>query len=900
MPHADAAPRWHALPAEEVCARLGTPPHGLDQAEAAARLARHGPNRLPEPARIGPLRRFLAQFQNVLIQVLLAAAAITALLGHWIDTAVIVAVVLINALVGFVQEGKAEAALEAVRRMLSPRATVIRDGHRHGIDAEAVVPGDLVVLEPGDRVPADLRIIAARGLAIQEAILTGESLPVAKSPAPVDPLAPLGDRSSLAFSGTVVAAGHGRGVVVATGGATEIGRISGMLAAVETLQTPLLRAIAAFGRTLSVAILLLAAATFAVGSLWRGLPADEMFLAAVGIAVAAIPEGLPAIITIILALGVRRMAGCNAIVRRLPAVEALGSVDVICTDKTGTLTRNELSVRALALPDGEAEIGGVGYVPEGDITRGGRAISAEDDAALAAMLRAAVLCNDARLHRDRGEWAIEGDPTDGAFLVLAEKAGIDASAIQRRWSRTDAIPFESDHKFMATLHHDHEGHGLIAVKGAPEVLLARCAAVDAAWQARLEALAERGYRLIAVAARPTAHDHLTLAFDDIRDLELLGVAALIDAAREEAIAAVAECRRAGIAVTMITGDHAGTATAIAREVGIEVAGGALTGAELDAMDDRALARAAERVRVFARTSPAHKLRLVQALQARRHVVAMTGDGVNDAPALKRADIGVAMGRSGTEAAKEAAGIVLADDNFATIAAAVREGRTIYDNLQKTLLFILPTNGGQAMTVVAAVVLGLAVLPITPVQILWVNLVVAVTLALALAFEPAEPDVMTRPPRMPDEPILSVLLVWRVALVSALLAAASIGAFLAEHGAGEPVETARGAAVTALIAGQAAYLFNARFFRRSGLSLDALTGNRAVLVAIGLIILLQGLFLYAPPMQALFTVAPPDLSGWLLTLAAAVVVFGVVEIEKALMRRAPATPSARRPPAAGSR
>ncbi|MFQ3622446.1 MAG: HAD-IC family P-type ATPase [Acetobacteraceae bacterium] len=887
---------WHALSAEEVERRLASGPNGLDRAEAARRLAEHGPNRLPEARRAGPLRRFLSQFENVLIQVLVGAAAITALLGHWVDTAVIVAVVVINAVVGFVQEGRAEAAMDAVRRMLSPRASVIRSGHRHGIDAAEVVPGDLVVLEPGDRVPADLRLVAARGLALQEAILTGESVPVTKSIAPADPAAPLGDRLSMAFSGTVVASGHGRGIVVATGASTEIGRISRLLGSVEQVQTPLLRAMASFGRRLSVLILALAAATFAVGYRLRGLPLDEMFLAAVGIAVAAIPEGLPAVITVILALGVRRMADRRAIVRRLPAVEGLGSVDTICTDKTGTLTRNELTVRLLALERGEIELGGVGYVPDGEVRRDGGPVTAEDDPALAALLRAAVLCNEARLHNDTGAWIVEGDPTDGAFLVAAAKAGLDADETRRRWSRIDSIPFDSDHKFMAVLAHDHQGHGLIAVKGAPEVLLPRCrdpGAARAAWHDRLEALADRGFRLIAVASRAADPDAAALDFDDVRELELHGVAALIDAARAEAIEAVAECRSAGIAVTMITGDHAGTALAIAREVGIDTAAGALTGADLDGLDDGALADAAERVRVFARTAPAHKLRLVEALQARGHVVAMTGDGVNDSPALKRADIGVAMGRAGTEAAKEAAEIVLADDDFATIAAAVREGRTIYDNLKKTLLFILPTNGGQAMSIVTAVLFGLDALPVTPVQILWVNLVVAVTLALALAFEPAEPDLMTRPPRTPNEPILSAFLIWRIALVSVLLAAATIGAFLFELATGATLDSARGAAVTALIAGQVAYLFNARFFRRSALSRSGLLGNRAVPVTVGLIALLHAAFLFAPPIRSVFGVAPPDASGWIVAAAAAVGVFLIVEAEKALLRRRAGPRQARR-------
>ncbi|MCS6922085.1 MAG: HAD-IC family P-type ATPase [Elioraea sp.] len=908
---AETAPLWHALPAEEVMTRLGVGLDGITEREGILRLVRYGPNELPEPRRTPAWRRFLAQFENVLIQVLLAAAAVTAVLGHWVDTAVIVAVCVINALVGFIQEGRAEAAMKAVRSLLSHRASVIREGKRKSLDAGDIVPGDIVLLEPGDRVPADVRLIAARGLAIQEAILTGESVPVMKSAEPVAETAPLGDRTSMAFSGTVVAAGIGKGVVVATGASSEIGRISGMLARVETVQTPLLRAMSRFGRTLSVLILSIAAATFAFGVLVRDFAVGEMFLAAVGIAVAAIPEGLPAVMTVVLALGVRRMAERNAIIRRLPAVESLGSVDVICTDKTGTLTHNELTIRLVALPDGDLEASGSGYAPEGEVARDGRRVSAETDAALAGFIRAGILCNEARLYDAGDAWDVIGDPTDGAFLALAEKAGVAVATTRAQWSRRDTIPFDSEHKFMAVLVHDHEGNALIAAKGAPEVILPRCALTPAAreaWQTRLEDLAHRGFRLIAVAARPAESEMVSLDFDDVRELELLGIACLIDAARAEAIAAVAECRRAGIAVTMITGDHVGTALAVAREVGIDTAAGALTGADLDALDDAAFAEAAERVHVFARTAPAHKLRLVEALQARGHIVAMTGDGVNDAPALKRADIGVAMGMVGTEAAKEAAEMVLADDNFATIAAAVREGRTVYDNLKKTLLFILPTNGGQAASVIVAVLAGLTALPVTPVQILWVNLVVAVTLALALAFEPAEPDVMDRPPRRPDTPIFDAFLAWRIVLISALLAAATIGAFLFELADGASLETARGAAITALIAGQAAYLFNARFFRRSALSRAGLFGNAAVWVTVVLIALLHWGFLFIPSSQLVFGVAPPDESGWLVAFAAAVAVFLVVEGEKALMRRlAPGevrsvsvTPSDRHPPAAGSR
>jgi magnesium-transporting ATPase (P-type) len=881
-PEAATAPLWHALNVAEALSHLEASEVGLSMAEADRRSVRHGENRLPEPPRPGMLRRLLRQFDNVLMQVLCGAAAITALLGHMADTAVIVAVVLINALVGFLQEGKAEQAMEAVRRMLSPRASVLRGGHRIGIAAEALVPGDIVLLEPGDRVPADLRILSARGLAIQEAVLTGESMASPKAPTPVAMEAALGDRASMAYSGTVVAAGHGRGVVVGTGAATELGRISTLLADVKTMETPLLRAITRFGRLLTAVILMLAAATFAVGYGVHGWPADETFMAAVGLSVAAIPEGLPAVITIALAIGVRRMARANAIIRRLPAVEALGSVTIICTDKTGTLTRNELVVREALLAGSAVQFSGDGYDPTGEVLRDGATVAAED-AALAALVEAATLCSDAALVRTGDAWAIEGDPVDGAILVAAAKAGANAAAITRAWPRTDAIPFESEHRFMAALVHDHAGRGRLVVKGAPEAVLPRCVDRDERWPARIEAAAARGLRLIAIAVADRPAEQRVLRFEDVTDLTLLGIIALIDAPRTEAIEAVTLCRGAGIAVAMITGDHAGTALAIAREVGIDTAAGALTGAALEAMDDATLANTVQRVRVFARVAPAHKLRLVSALQAAGEVVAMTGDGVNDAPALKRADIGVAMGRSGSEAAKEAAEIVLADDNFATIAAAVREGRAVYDNLTKTILMMLPTSAGQAVVVMAAVLAGTA-MPVTAVQILWVNLITAVLLNLALVFEKPEPDVMTRPPRDPAAPILSPFLVRRTVFVSLLMGAATFAVFQIELARANGLEAARGAAVTALVAMQAAYLLNTRHLVNACIMVEGLFGSPHVVGAIALVMALQVLLVVLPPAQAVFGVAAPDALAWGMVAAVAVALFLVIEAEKAVLRR----------------
>ena len=696
---------WHALPAEQALEDFQTSPQGLDGKQASSRLAEYGPNRLDPPRRRGPLIRFLSQFNNVLIYVLLLAALVTGALAHWVDTSVILAVVVINAIIGFVQEGRAESALEAIRNMLSLAAIVERGGRKTEIPAEDVVPGDIIHLQSGDKVPADLRLIRVKGLQIQEAILTGESVPVDKAVSSVAEDAALGDRFSMAYSGTMVTHGQGCGVVVATGAKTEIGRISALLSEVTTLTTPLLRQMSTFGRKLSAAIMAVAFVTFAIGVWVHGRGAADMFVGAVALAVAAIPEGLPAIMTIALATGVQRMASRRAIIRRLPVVEALGSVSVICSDKTGTLTRNEMTVQSLATGKHLYAVTGTGYRPEGGFELDGKPVTLADHPGLTEMARGALLCSDAGLHETDGQWSVDGDPTEGALVALAMKAELEPGAENRLLPRHDVIPFESEHRFMATLHHHAEGHGFIYVKGAPERILGMCSSQGGPeyqevldrpyWEARMQEMAENGQRVLALAFRPTHNGHHQLVFDDVKqDLVLIGLYGLVDPPREEAIAAVAKCRAAGIAVKMITGDHAITAGAIARQLGLGDGERVVSGHELDGLDDAALRDVASQSHVFARTSPEHKLRLVKALQAEGHVVAMTGDGVNDAPALKRADVGVAMGQKGNEAAKEAAEMVLVDDNFASIAAAVEEGRTVYDNLVKSILFILPSSGGR--------------------------------------------------------------------------------------------------------------------------------------------------------------------------------------------------------------
>ena len=890
-PHIETA--WHARPVAEVERVLETSAAGLSDEEATRRRARYGPNRLAPPKRRGPLLRFLLQFHNVLLYVMLGGAVITASLGHWVDTGVLLMAVLVNAVIGFIQEGRAENALDAIRAMLSPHAMVMRNGKRREIDAADLVPGDMVCLASGDRVPADLRLVASRELRIDEAVLTGESVPVEKGSAPAAVDATLGDRHGMAYSGTMVVYGQGNGIVVGTGVGTELGRINQMLGGIERGTTPLLRQIDRFGRMLALVILVLSAATFALGVLLRGHEPSEMFMMVVALAASAIPEGLPAIMTVTLALGVQRMARRQAIVRRLPAVEALGSVTVICSDKTGTLTRNEMTVQRIVCADRAYRVSGAGYVPTGDITHEGRPVGPDDHPALALAVRAGVLCNDARLRVEEDVWLIDGDPTEGALLVLGEKAGIKQHVAESAWPRRDAIPFESQHCFMSTHHMDSEGLPWLLVKGAPERIFDMCgdhlaqhgpAALDVdCWRRAATDLAARGLRMLAVACKQSAPGDGALKFADMEQgYTLLALVGIIDPPREEAIAAVAECHRAGIRVKMITGDHVETARAIGARLGIGIHKPALTGAEIALMQPATLRQVVMQTDVFARASPEHKLRLVQAMQANGQVVAMTGDGVNDAPALKRADVGVAMGMKGTEAAKEAADMVLADDNFATIARAVREGRAVYDNIKKFILFMLPTNGGEALTVVAAILFELP-LPLTAAQVLWINMVTSSTLGLALAFEPAERGIMNRRPRPPREPLLSGFFVWRVLFVSFLMMCGALGLFLWELQQGMALEKARTMAVNAVVAAEMFYLLNSRYLLAPVLNRAGLTGNRIVLLAILACVGLQLAYTHLPLLQAVFDSRHLSGSEWSKVVAVGLTLFFLAELEKFVIR-----------------
>ncbi|PTL85278.1 HAD-IC family P-type ATPase [Vitiosangium sp. GDMCC 1.1324] len=890
-------PPWHALPPEAALEVIQGRPEGLSDSEARARLARHGPNVLQRVSGEGPLKLLWRQVNNPLIWVLLAAAGLAVALGKGTDGLIVFAVVVLNTLIGFVQEFRAGKAIEALTQMVPENATVLREGRKVTVPSAELVPGDVVLLASGDKVPADVRLLAERNLQVEEAALTGESVPSEKRVAPVAPGVGVGDRTSMAFGGTHVTSGTGTAVVVATGGATELGRISQLLREAVDLQTPLTKALASIGRYLTLAILVISAVLLGVGLL-RSYGVAESLMAALTLAVAAIPEGLPAIVTIALAIGVQYMAVRRAIIRKLPAVETLGSTTVICSDKTGTLTRNEMTVQALWTPSGSYSVSGVGYAPHGEVRRDGQPLASPPED-VRELLVAGALCTDASVRHWDGAWELTGDPTEGALIAAAEKAGLPQDELRARHLRVDAIPFESENQFMATLHEDGRHGRVLFLKGAPEVVLRRCDmhdGVDAGTvHAEVERMASRGMRVLAVASQSVPASHDVLQVEDVAGgFRLLGLEGMIDPPREEAISAVKACHTAGITVKMITGDHAKTAEAIGEQLGILDEGRVVTGARLAEMDDARLREVAVSSNVFARVAPEHKLRLVRALQKEGQVVAMTGDGVNDAPALKQANIGVAMGITGTAVSKEAADIILTDDNFASIAAAVEEGRRVYDNLIKSLAFVLPTNLGLALILIV----GVAFFPILhidgerepllamlPTQLLWINLVATVALALPLAFEAREPDVMKRPPRRPDAPVLSGFVVTRTLLVAVLMCVGATGLFLWEYnlevarsGHSVAIREAQTMAVTTVIMFQIFYLLNCRSLRDSSLRIG-LFSNPFVYLGIGALVLLQLGFIYLPFMRKVFHTAPLTLEALGLCALVGAIVLPVITVEK---------------------
>lgn len=891
------ARHWHHLPIGEVMELLeGNREQGLDRFAVEHRLETFGPNAITAQKGQGPLIRFLLQFHQPLIYILIASGLVTAFLGEWVDSGVIFGVVLVNALVGYIQEAKAVDALAALTRTMTTGATVLRQGEKRQIPATELVPGDIVFLQSGDKVPADLRLFKVRDLQIAEAALTGESVPVAKDQELHSPDTVLADRRNMAYASTLVTYGQGTGIVTATGDETEVGRISQLISAAKQLETPLTRKISEFSNVLLYVILGLAVLTIVIGLL-RGQTFLDIFMAAVALAVGAIPEGLPAAVTITLAIGVSRMAKKRAIIRKLPAVETLGSTTVICTDKTGTLTENQMTVQEIVAGDRTHRVSGTGYTPlVGTIDNQEDADGLSLSPALRECLRAGFLCNDSQLVEEAGVWQVHGDPTEGALLTAARKGGLGPETLAAN-PRLDTVPFESEHQYMATLHDVGPGEPrLVYLKGAVEEILARCGTqLDGAGNplplraaeihGAVEGMAAKGMRVLAMASKEMDPATSEIHHGDLTSgLTFLGLQGMIDPPRPEAVAAVKICQAAGIRVKMITGDHPLTAATIARQVGLYNLGSTqgdgvpvLTGAELAQLSDSEFIDRAEDTVVFARATPEQKLRLVEALQARGQVVAMTGDGVNDAPALKRADIGVAMGITGTEVAKEAADMVLTDDNFSSIEAAVEEGRGVFDNLTKFITWTLPTNMGEGLVILTAVFLGVT-LPILPVQILWINMTTAGFLGLALAFEPKEPGIMLRPPRHSDAPILNRIIIFRITLVSFLMLGAAFGIFSWELSGNATLAEARTAAVNVFVMVELFYLFNCRTLEKSVFQLGFFS-NLWVLGGAVTMFLLQIAYTYLPVMNRLFQSAPLDLAVWGRTVMAGAVVFVIIEIEK---------------------
>jgi Ca2+-transporting ATPase len=886
-PNSDPDP-WHSLTYEKTLESLGCRSTGLTSAEAERRLRKHGPNTIQHSPPEGILDILFRQLNNPLVFILLGSTALAVLMGKPVDGIVILTVVILNTLIGFIQEHRAGRTIQALLTLVPETVTVLRDKDEKIIHARDLVPGDWVILGAGDRVSADLRIVEAHALSCDESVLTGESVPTIKQTAPVPPDSLLGDRSNMAFSGTLVTSGTGTGIVVSTGNKTEFGKISDLLESTTTLETPLVRSLRGIARWITGGTLLVGASVFGVG-LIRECGWLESAFSAVTLAVAAIPEGLPAVITIASAIGVRRMAKRRAIIRHLPAVETLGSTSVICSDKTGTLTRNELTVHSFWTSEGEVRVDG--------------ALSLSP--ASEELLRAGVLCNDASLeHRASGEWKPVGDPTEVALVASARKFGMDEDALRTKWPRIHELPFDSGRKVMATLHELPErGARVIYLKGAPETVARLCMpkenlGLEEQLQKQIMDFARRGMRIIAIAKKHVSSSHSKIREKDLRGpFEFLGLQGMSDPPRPEVKEAIQTCHAAGITVKMITGDHPETARAIALDLGvIDQNHKVITGSEIASTSSESMPDLVEQHHVFARVAPDHKLKLVEALQARGQVVAMTGDGVNDAPALKRADIGVAMGRSGTAVAKEASDMVLADDNFESIEAAVEEGRRVYDNLVKSVAFILPTSIGQALIVLVGVLLfpvanGTLLDPMEPVQVLWVNLIVAITLALPLSFEAMEPDVMNRPPRRSSEPIIGGFILGRTLLVSVLMAGGAVGLFLWEY----RLELARGAvesaaiaeaqtlAVTAIVLFQIFYLWNCRSLRHSVLKIGVFS-NRWVFGGISLALLAQVGFVHLPVMNRWFHTAPLRLDAWVLSTGVAFMIIPIMALEKWIRAR----------------
>jgi magnesium-transporting ATPase (P-type) len=861
LPSSQNTPSWHHLSIAEAFAESASTGDGLDPQEAARRFQRHGPNALPDAPPTPFWKRIIHQFQNVLIYVLLVAAALSTLLGHTADALVILGVCVINALIGLIQEGKANRALESIKHMIDPRAIVIRDGERFSIPATELVVGDHIHLEAGDKVPADVRFLEVSHLQTDDAVLTGESQITEKTVDPVPIEAPLGDRRSMGYWGTLVVTGHAKALVVATGSATELGRISTLIRNVQSLKTPLIQKMDELASRLTLGIIGLALVTFLFAWLLRGYTFDDAFMAIVGLAVAAIPEGLPAIMTITLAIGVQTMARHAAIIRKLPAVETLGSVTVICSDKTGTLTMNEMMVKTLWMNGTRIEITGSGYAPIGEFQVAGHPLEMAQQHQLTNMLKGLVLNNDAVLRPHGDSWQVEGDPMEAALLSAALKAGLDPTELKSQEPRIDDIPFDSSYKYMATRH--QVGNDVFTlVKGAPEAILSRCSyqqtqsgiqPLDDHWSNYADQLASEGQRVLALAVieGPELDAALThLAVEN--NLVLLGLIGLIDPPRPDARESIALCHQARIRTVMITGDHALTAQTIARALGLAEHPSVTTGSEIDACDDVALRALVQTTDVFARTTPEHKLRIVAALQFLGEIVSMTGDGVNDAPALKRADVGVAMGLKGTEAAKEASEMILADDRFATIAIAVREGRTVYNNLRNVITWTLPTNGAEAMIIVMAILFGIP-LPITPIQILWINMITAVALGLTMAFDPAPSGIMQRPPRTPGAPVLSPTLLWQIAFVSTITVLANFGIFQWALSAGHSLEVARTLVVNTLVLIEIIYLIHVR--ATEGQQQPRIELTRAVVIGILSVVIAQVLYTYLPVLQQLFESTP---------------------------------------------